>query len=135
MQPRARRRLVAGLGARGIRRLAGALGLLGAAGGLAGLLHLRLHAQLVADILHAGDGLGPILGHALLLAVFHRAAQIHLTAPNLHIDRARVDVARPRQALTDLIADAVIGLLVAARLLSVESESVSLVYEQDFAPA
>jgi hypothetical protein len=74
---------------------------------------LLLDAQVVVDILEAGDTIKRILDLALGLAAINGAAQGHLAVLHLDINIAGVNCAMVGQALANIFLDPVIGALVA----------------------
>ena len=69
-------------------------------------------AKLVGHILDAANPLGDILGAALLLAAWNRAAERHLALADLHRDLGCVEHRIVGHAVANLFTHAIVGSLV-----------------------
>src|ERR671917_1525172 len=75
---------------------------------------LLADAQVVLHVGHPGDALGDVLGPALLGAGPDRAGERRLPVLHRDLDLGRVDHGVVGEPLVDVLADALVGTLVAS---------------------
>src|SRR6266542_1262597 len=72
-------------------------------------------AQLVVDLAHPGDGVDDVLGQALVGPAADRALERDLAVHHAYLDLAGVEIAVLGEPLADVLADPLVGALVALR--------------------